>query len=152
MHQITWRRTSVHIGLLQIGIVVLAVITALIHLELVIKMGMFTGAHAGAHHAEGGFALLRYIPLSLSMLFLLNCIGYIVLVVALYLPVLRRLQRPLRWLLIVYTAVTIIAWFVITGGGPNLLAYVDKPIEVALIALLLIEDWQATHLAKGRAS
>lgn len=149
MSQIMWRRTITHIGLLQIGIIVLAVITALIHLELVIKMGMFTGAHAGGHHAGGGFALLKYIPLSLSMLFLLNFIGYIVLVAVLYLAALRRFQRLLRWLLIVYTAVTVIAWFVITGGGPNLLAYVDKPIEVALIALLLIEDRQATHLAKG---
>jgi hypothetical protein len=149
MNQITWRRTNMHIGLLQIGIVALAVITALIHLELVIKMGMFTGTHAGSHHAGGGFALLKYIPLSLSMLFLLNFIGYIVLVAALYLPALRSFQRPLRWLLIIYTAVTVIAWFVITGGGPNILAYVDKPIEVALIALLLIEDRQATHLAKG---
>ena len=148
MSQITWRRTITHVGMLQIAIIILALITALIHLELVVRMGMFAGAHASSHSEPTGFALLRYIPVSLSTLFLLNFVGYIVLAAALYLPALYRFQRPLRWLLIVYTAVTILAWYVLTGGGPNLLAYVDKPVEVALIVLLLIEDRQAVRLER----
>ena len=60
----------------------------------------------------------------------------------------RRYQRIIRWLLIAYTATTILAWYLITGGSPNLLAYIDKPIEVALIVLLLIEDRRA-RLARG---
>src|SRR6266487_2670604 len=96
----------------------------------------------------GGPSILSFIPIPLSVLFFLNFIGYIVLVTALYLPVLRRYQRIVRWLLIVFAVVTIIAWFLVTGGSPNLLAYIDKPIEVALIVLLLIEDRQA-RLGRG---
>jgi len=43
---------------------------------------------------------------------------------------------------VVYTAITIILWFLINGSHPNQLAYIDKPAEVALIILLLIEDWR----------
>jgi uncharacterized membrane protein len=86
--------------------------------------------------------------LPLPVLFYLNFVGYLVLVTALYLPLLRRYQRIIRWLLIVYTAITILAWFLITNARPNLLAYIDKPIEVALILLLLIEDRRARQ-ARG---
>ena len=88
------------------------------------------------------------LPLPLPVLFYLNFLGYIVLVTALYLPPLRRYQRVIRWILIAYTAITIIAWFLITNTAPNLLAYIDKPIEVALIILLLIEDRRA-RLSQG---
>lgn len=81
--------------------------------------------------------------LPLPVLFYLNFVGYITLVTALYLPLLRRYQRIIRWLLIVYTAITILAWYLITHASPSLLAYVDKPVEVALIFLLLVEDWRA---------
>ena len=86
---------------------------------------------------------MMLLPLPLPVLFFLNFFGYITLAVALYLPLLRRYQRVIRWTLIVYTAITILAWFLITGARPNLLAYIDKPVEVALIILLLIEDQQA---------
>ncbi len=161
MSQVTWRRTISHIGPLQIAIIILAVITALVHLDRSITtMGALTGAHPavppGGHPGGppagrpggGGPSILSFIPIPLPILFLLNFIGYIVLVTALYLPVLRRYQRIVRWLLIVFAAVTIIAWFLVTGGSPNLLAYIDKPIEVALIVLLLIEDRQA-RLGRG---
>ncbi len=163
MSQVTWRRTISHIGPLQIAIIILAIITALVHLD----RGIMTSALAGAHPAVppggpgghaggppagrpggGGPSILSFIPIPLSVLFFLNFIGYIVLVTALYLPVLRRYQRIVRWLLIVFAVVTIIAWFLVTGGSPNLLAYIDKPIEVALIVLLLIEDRQA-RLGRG---
>ena len=72
-----------------------------------------------------------------------NFFGYITLAVALYLPLLRRYQRVIRWTFVVYTAITIILWFLINGSHPNQLAYIDKPAEVALIILLLIEDQRA---------
>ena len=85
---------------------------------------------------------MMLLPLPLPVLFYLNFFGYIVLAVALYLPLLRRYQRVIRWTLVVYTAITIILWFLINGSHPNQLAYIDKPAEVALIILLLIEDWR----------
>ena len=81
-----------------------------------------------------------YIHLTLgSMLFLANAVGYTVLAIAMVLPL--DLFARYRWLiraaLAGFTAVTIIGWAVM---GPRFfLAYVDKGIEVALIALLVVE-------------
>jgi hypothetical protein len=162
MSQITLRRTISHIGPLQIAIIVLAVITALVHLDRSLTTGLLSGGHAGGplpgSHAggpprgggpRGGPSLLSALPIPLSVLFLLNFAAYIVLVVALYLPALRRFQRITRWLLILLAVVTIIAWFLITGGSANILAYIDKPVEIALIVLLIIEDRQAARLGRG---
>lgn len=162
MSQVSLRRTISHIGPLQIAIIVLAVITALVHLDRSLTTGLLSGGHAGGpppgSHAggppggggpRGGPSLLSALPIPLSVLFLLNFIAYIVLIVALYLPALRRFQRVIRWLLILLAVVTIIAWFLITGGSPNILAYIDKPVEIALIVLLIIEDRQAVRLGRG---
>ncbi len=89
--------------------------------------------------------------MSLSVLFILNFVGYIVLGVALYLPFLLKIQRIVRWLLIVYTAVTIAAYFLIAGAHGETLGIVDKVIEVALIVLLLVDEWLSIK-RKGRRS
>jgi hypothetical protein len=157
MSQLTLRHTISRIGPLQIAILALAIITALVHLD----RGITTSAmmahpfpHAGGRPAgpppgaQAGLipSILMVIPL--PILFYLNFVGYIVLAAALYLPPLLRYQRIIRWVLIVFAIVTIIAWFLVTGGRPNVLAYIDKPIEIALVALLLIEARQA-NLNKG---
>ncbi len=163
MSQVSLRRTISHIGPLQIAIIVLAVITALVHLDRSITTGLLSGGHAGGPPAgghaggpppggggpRGGPSLLSALPIPLSVLFFLNFAAYIVLIVALYLPALRRFQRVTRWLLILLAVVTIIAWFLITGGSANILAYIDKPVEIALIVLLIIEDRQAARLGRG---
>jgi hypothetical protein len=74
----------------------------------------------------------------LSPLFILNCVGYLVLVTAHYLPTLQRFQRLTRWLLIAYTAVTVLLWYVIASSHADLVDYVDKLVEVVLIILLLV--------------
>jgi hypothetical protein len=162
MSQVTLRRTISHIGPLQIAIIILAVVTALVHLDRGLMTSVLAshlaghfpgprGGHFAGHPAgppPGGSSILMLLPIPLPVLFYLNFIGYIVLVTALYLPLLRRYQRIIRSILIAYTAITIIAWFLITNASPNPLAYFDKPIEVALIILLLIEDRQA-RLARG---
>ena len=102
---------NVKLGPLQIGIIILTIATAAIHLWI-------------------------GIPNNFGM-FILNGIGYLALLVALYLPQLRKYQGWIRWVFIVYTAVTVIAWIAI--GSRNTIGYVDKLIEVALIALLFIE-------------
>ncbi len=152
MSQATLRRTISHIGPLQIAIIILAVVTALVHLDRSITMMLFAGPFAGPPGGNGGGhlpphpggpSILMLLPVPLPVLFFLNFVGYIVLVTALYLPLFRRFQRVIRWILIAYVAITIIAWYLVTMARPNLLAYIDKPIEVALIILLLIEDRQA---------
>jgi hypothetical protein len=107
------------------------------------------GGPSGGGRMMGGSPIMKLLPLPLPTLFILNCIGYIVLAVALYLPALPQFQsflhyqRVIRWILIVYAVITVVLWFLITGGRYNLFAYIDKPIEVALIVLLLVEDRQA---------
>jgi hypothetical protein len=98
--------------LLRIGIVVLALGTASVHLYL----------------GSLGFPL-----------FLLNGLGYLALVAALYLPIprLAHYRGTVRWALIGYAALTIVLWVLVGARTP--IGYADKLIEIALIALLLIE-------------
>lgn len=98
------------------GIIVLTVATALIHLYLGVQ----------------GFPL-----------FVLNGLGYLALLAALYLPVpqLARYRTIARWVLLGYTVLTILLWVLI--GARTFLGYSDKIIEVALAALLLLEATQA---------
>src|ERR1051326_8694580 len=100
MSQISLRHTISRIGPLQIAILVLAVATALVHLD----RGIMTSAmmahpfpHTGLRPAgpppgSGGvmFSIMRIIPL--STLFYLNFAAYIILAAALYLPPLLRYQ------------------------------------------------------------
>ena len=161
MSEVTLPRRVSRIGPLQIAITVLAVATGLIHLNLATTTGSRMGRSirpprggppGGAH--MGGPSITMMLPLPLPVLFYLNFAGYIVLAAALYLPSLLqfqpllRYQRVIRWLLIVYTAVTIVLWFLITGARFNIYGYIDKPIEVALIILLLIDDRQASRQAR----
>ena len=95
----------------RVGIVVLTLATALIHLQLAFP----------------------------DPAFILNGLGYLTLLAVLYLPVgrLARYRGILRWALIGYTALTIFLWIVLGARTP--IGYIDKIIEILLILLLLIE-------------
>ena len=71
--------------------------------------------------------------------FLLNAIGYIVLLAAIYtpLPMLARYRSRVTWVLIGYTTLTIALWLFF--GARSVTAYIDKAIEVGLILLLWAE-------------
>ncbi len=96
---------------LQIGIVVLTLGTAFIHLSL--------------NFPDPGFIVAG--------------LGYLALLAALYLPVpqLAHHQNVVRWVLIGYTALAIFLWILLGERTP--IGYTDKAIEVALIVLLLLE-------------
>jgi hypothetical protein len=165
MSQATVRRSISRIGLLQIAIIILTVLTAIVHLQKGLTMlgggappaglhagpGGIGGRHGGGFGGGrpgggGGPSLLALLPIPLPVLFLLNGIAYLVLIIALYLPALRPYQNIVRWLLIILAALTIVSYFLIAGTRFNLLGYIDKPIEVALIVLLLIEARQAARV------
>ena len=110
----------VHIDPLSVGIVVLTLATALIHFWLGIALG-----------PPG----LKPFPL----LFYLNALGYLVLIAALYLPSLRTVRQRIRWLLIIYTVLTIVMWFVLAPDR-DLEGYLDKVLEGLLIVLLVMDD------------
>jgi hypothetical protein len=71
--------------------------------------------------------------------FILNGLGYLTLLAALYLPIPRiaRYRTLVRLVLIGYAAFTIFLWVLLGMRTP--VGYIDKAIEVALIALLLVE-------------
>ena len=66
---------------------------------------------------------------------------------ALYLPLpfLRPWRPLLRWVLIGYTALTLFLWFFMAflAGDRTSIGYITKAIEMALIALLIVEARQA---------
>ena len=113
-----------------IGIIVLTVATAAIH---------FSRAIADPE---------------IRVLFILNGLGYLALLSAIYLPILwfagrRKLADRL---LIGYAALTLILWgvWVAMSGEATALGMVDKVIEVALIVLLWLKSWQAIFRPAGQ--
>ena len=70
-------------------------------------------------------------------MFILNGLGYLTLLAALYLPQLARYRNVVRWVLIGYAALTIFLWILIGARTP--VGYIDKAIEFALISLLLVD-------------
>ena len=105
-------------GLVQIGIIVLGLATAFIHLYLATEI--FASGNSG-------------------LLFVLNGVGYLTLLAALFLPipVVKNYRSIWRILLILFTLTTIIAW--VFMGARNAWGYTDKAIEIALVILLWLD-------------
>jgi hypothetical protein len=105
-------------GAMQIAIIVLTIITALVHLYLAI------------------------FQMDFDLLFILNGLGYLGLLGLLYLPIpmVAPYRNVVRWVLIVFAAVTVVAWLLI--GTRDIVAYVTKVVEVVLIILLYLEGQQ----------
>jgi hypothetical protein len=110
---------SSRLSAVQIGIIILTLATALIHFSLLFP----------------------------NVMFILNGLGYLALLAAFFLPIdlARNNHNLVRWLFIIFTAVTILAWVAIgdkswPGGG---LGYLTKLIEVALIVLLVVDGRQS---------
>src|SRR6476469_582377 len=108
------------LDLLSVGIVVLASALALIHFLLALSLG------------PPGLALI-------PLIFYLNAIGFVVLVIAYFVPALLWARRLLLWALILYAALTFALWCVMafhrTAEG-----YLSEVLQIALIALLVIDD------------
>jgi hypothetical protein len=71
--------------------------------------------------------------------FILNGLGYLTLLVALYLPSSRLMthRRVVRWALIGYATLTILLWVVM--GERTLFGYSTTAGEVALVGLVVLE-------------
>ena len=107
-------KTTTSVGPLQIGILLLTAATAIIHLVLAIPA---------------------------NILFYLNGLGYLGLGAALYfVPQLANRRSLVRWVLMGYTAVTIVLFFVFNAGtGYGTLGLIDKAIELVLVVLLWLD-------------
>ena|SRR5438105_318175 len=139
MATIAMRRTVRQVSPLQIAICALVAATALVHLSL----GMFTTVMVATEPAlvasMGGATALSI----MAALFYCNATGYVALATGMYLPALRRFQRIARRALVGYTAVTILAYFVLAQGHFDAFGFADKACEGLLIALLVIEGRRA---------
>jgi hypothetical protein len=124
-------RSSVKLGL-RVGIFLLTLATAVIHLYLAFTAIPYYGLNFGV------------------MLFILNGLGYLGLLVALQLPIpqLARFRNAARWTLVAYAALTIVLFFVLAPFY-EFIGYVDKAIEVALIALLLADAYTVSPEPSG---
>jgi hypothetical protein len=109
----------------RVGIIVLTVATAIIHFRV---------------------AFLFPTP---DPLFILNGLGYLGLLAALYLPIpqLSGYRNLIRFALIGFTALTFALFFILTGGTGTAIAYIDKAIEAVLIVLLVVEARSASRRA-----
>ena len=112
------------IGTLQIGIIVLTIATALVHLWLAyeqLTIGMMGG-----------------------VMFVFNGLGYLGLLTALYvqLPIefVTQNRSLVRWAMIAFALVTILAWAAI--GERSVVGYSTKVDEVVLVILLFVESRQ----------
>ena len=120
----TFSRSSVKRAL-GVGIFLLTLATALIHLVL-------------------AFTAIPYFGLNIGVvLFILNGLGYLGLLGALQLPIpqLRRFRSLARWALLGFATLTIVLW-VIIAPVYDFIGYTDKAIEIALIVLLIADAYK----------
>jgi hypothetical protein len=124
-------RSSVKLGL-RVGIFLLTLATAVIHVYLAFTAIPYYGLNFGV------------------VLFILNGLGYLVLLAALQLPIpqLARFRSAARWTLVAYAVLTIVLFFVMAPFY-EFIGYVDKAIEVALIALLIADAYTASPEPSG---
>ena len=77
-----------------------------------------------------------------GLMFTMNALGYLTLAIAMVVPI--AIVSRYRWLvraaLLGFTLVTILGW--VAFGGRFMTAYIDKAIEIGLVAALLIEMWR----------
>ena len=102
---------------IQVGIIVLGLATAAIHVTLLFP----------------------------DTLFILNALGYLTLLGLYFLPVglFQKYHSLVRWGFIAFTLVTILAW-VAMGDKGMMLGWITKGIEVALIVLLFLDGRRET--------
>jgi ABC-type transport system involved in cytochrome c biogenesis permease subunit len=136
---VTGPRPGARVRPLPLAIGTLAAATALIHLWLGATTTVMLATQPELVASLGGAPGLTV----MAALFYANFAGYVALAVALYHPALRRFRRVTRWVLIGFTAITIVAYFVLAQGHIDAIGVADKLIEGLLIALLLVEDRRA---------
>lgn len=130
MKSISQSYVPVSEGPIEGSIIALAIITAIVHLLLAFGNGM--------------------LPMgTLPILWLLDAIGYLALLTVLYLPSFAPIQPLVRWVLIAYTAITVIVWLFVTHAAYDPFDYTDKLIEIVLILLLIIEAFSIKTLKKS---
>jgi hypothetical protein len=102
---------------------------------VIVLLALFTAA------AHAYFVFRPEEPLWVRLSFAGVTLGYLVLLAAMYLPPNTALDLRLtaRWLLIALALVVIVGYFIV--GAFDTLGNVTKGVEVALILLLVVEEF-----------
>jgi len=108
------KRTT-HFTPIEIGILVLGLTTAFVHLIL---LNLFIG--------------------TIDPIYTLNGIGYLILIASYFTPQLAARKNYIRWLTIAYSLINIIGWFFLESEG-GFLGLFTKMVEIGLIILLLLD-------------
>lgn len=119
--------------------------------------GAPSGPPPGGHASNPVLRALdiaRISGLPLNELFLLNAIGYGVLLLVFWIVQLRfpRWRGLMDLVLIVYTAASIVGWWDAGKPNPQNLGYLSKGIEAALILALVLHSGIALRALSGRRS
>ncbi len=120
---------------LRVGILLLTLATALIHIFLAFSAIPYYGLNFGV------------------VLFVLNGLGYLALLAVLQLPIpqLARFRSVARWTLVAYAALTIVLFFVMAPFY-DFIGYLDKAIEVVLIVLLVVDAYTSSAETSGESA
>ena len=128
------RRTGLQrLGLLPVVIFVLTAYAAIYHFYL--AYSLFEWMASGAKAAPG--------VQMFEILFILNGLGYLALVSALSLSAFQQVRRITGFLLIGYTALTMLLWYLLGNRSTEgLMDYAVNIVEGVLLVLLLVKSWQ----------
>ena len=99
--------------------------------KAILILGLTTGL---VHLVVLNFVLVAN-GMGVDLLFTLNGLGYLVLLAAFFNPKMAPRRNYIRWLLIVFTLLTILAWIII--GDRGWLGILTKLVEIALVVFLL---------------
>jgi hypothetical protein len=95
-------------------------------------------AATGILHILVGFNVIPGGTGATNWLLIANGAGFLVLL-ALFLTTSGSTRRTIRWILLAYTLITLIGYFVLGGGFGNTVALIIKAIELLLAILLLLD-------------
>ena len=153
-------RVARNVGTLPLVVTVLALGDGLLHLYL--RFVLFSrppgGPPAGAaprppSPGPGAGPPVR-LPLPLPTLFMLNIVGYVVLLILYWIG--PRWLGAKSWLIdvafMIYTSLVILGWIDVGMPNPMNLGYLAKGIEIALIVALIIDAIRVGRAAEAKAS
>src|SRR5215216_3821095 len=132
--------------ILRAAVAILALANGVLHLML--DVVLFRGNFFGPVAPPGAAPPPQPFPLPLNQLFVVEFVGYVLLVVLFWFS--RRWLGRLGWLvdlaLLAYTGASIAGWLSIGGPNPRGLGYLAKGIEIALILAVLahLVTWRRT--------
>ncbi|HEY3118765.1 MAG TPA: hypothetical protein VGK54_18645, partial [Chloroflexota bacterium] len=130
------------------GITLLALVDAALHfaLDFILFRGQVWG-DPFANLPPGATPPPQPLPLPLNELFVLNAVGYLVLVVAFWLA--PRWLGRWSWLvslaILGYAVAAIVGWMMYGKPNPNGLGYTSKAIEVVLVLIAAGYAWRTAR-------